>query len=175
MSSAFFELIPVLFFFVAYKCWNIYAATLVIMISLVVQILLLKLSHKNVKISQWISLTVVLILGAITLLLRNEIFIKWKPTIVYSGFAMVSLGYRWLCGKYVIQELIGDKIALPDREWKILNCSWTIFFILMSSLNLVVVLFCSTNTWVNFKVFGIFGGTLLFGLLQALCLARCLK
>jgi len=175
MISKIFDLIPVVLFFSAYKCWDIYAATLAIMLALTAQILFLKLRHEIIKAPRWITFVIVLILGSITLLLRNEIFIKWKPTIVYGFFAMSILGYQWFCGKCVMQKLMGDKITLQNEQWKVLNYSWAVFFSVMAALNLVVVFLCSTNTWVNFKVFGILGSTILFGALQTWYLSRYLK
>ena len=133
------------------------------------------LKHRRIELSHSITLILVLTLGAATVLFKNEMFIKWKPTAVYWIFALILLGSQFIGSKPAIEHLMGNKIALPKEAWQKLNFSWTLFFIVMGTVNLYVAYNFNTDVWVNFKMFGALGGTLIFGILQSLYMARYLK
>jgi intracellular septation protein len=109
------------------------------------------------------------------LLLHDETFIKWKPSVLYWLFGSVLLGAQMLFGKNLIRALMGKEIKLPDDVWNKLSISWVIFFVTMGILNLLVAYNFDTDTWVNFKLFGGLGLTLTFVLLQGLALARFME
>jgi intracellular septation protein len=112
------------------------------------------------------------VFGGATLLLQDETFIKWKPTVLYWLFAAVlavaELGFR----KNLIRSLMQNQVTLPAPVWTRLNLSWAGFFAVMGLLNLYVAYTFSTDTWVNFKLFGGMGLMIVFVVLQALVLAR---
>jgi intracellular septation protein len=107
-----------------------------------------------------------------TLIFHDETFIKWKPTVLYGGFAVALMTARYAFGRNLIRSMMGRQIRLPDPIWNRLNLSWAVFFTLMSALNLYVAYHFPTETWVNFKVFGSMGLTLAFVVVQALYLGR---
>ena len=100
----------------------------------------------------WISVAVILVFGSLTIWLHDEMFIKWKPTILY-----------WIFGG-ILKSLLGNKVSLPEPAWNILLRGWIGFFAVTGVLNLIVAYTCSTDVWVNFKLFGLMGLTLLFTL-----------
>ena len=167
-----FDIFPVVLFFVAFKFYDIYVATAVAMIASIAQIAWVWLRHRKVETMLWISLAVIIVFGGATLLLQDETFIKWKPTVLYWLFALVlavgALAFR----KNLIRAMMGEQIVLPDFVWGRLLMSWIGFFAAMGVLNLLVAYNFSTDTWVNFKMFGGLGLMLLFVLGQALMLAR---
>ncbi len=167
-----FDLFPVLLFFVAYKVADIYAATAVAIAASVLQILWLKLRGRPVEGMQWASLAIIVVFGGMTLLLRDETFIKWKPTLLYGMFALVLAGGRLFLGRDLIKAAMGRQIALPEPVWRRLNLAWIVFFAAMAVLNLVVAYRFSTDVWVDFKLFGTMGLTLVFVVAQALYLGR---
>ena len=171
----FFDFFPILLFFIGYKLFGIYTATIIAMISSLLQVGFFWFKSHKIEFMHVITLFSILLLGTATLFFKNAIFIKWKPTIVYWIFAVVFLGSHVLSRKTFIQHLIGEKITLESSVWQRLNFSWTIFFVLMGGANLYFAYFFNTNTWVNFKLFGILSCTLLFGILQSLYIARYLK
>lgn len=170
-----FDFLPVVLFFITYKAYDIYTATLVIMVALSIQTTIFWIKHKKIDFNHTITLVLVMILGVATLIFKNEIFIKWKPTAINWTFAVLLLGSQFIGTKTIIQRLMGNKITLPEIVWTRLNMSWAIFFIVSGIANIYVAYNFSTATWVNFKVFGVLGGTLAFGIAQSLYLAKHLK
>jgi intracellular septation protein len=147
-------------------------ATLVVIVATLVQVLLLKLRGRKVDTMLWVSLVLVVVLGGLTIWFHSETFIKWKPTLLYwvmgGAFALGPL----LFGKNLLRLLLGEQLQLPDAIWTRLNWAWVTFFAAMGSANLWVAYTFSTDTWVNFKLFGGIGLMLLFTLLQGLYLSR---
>ncbi len=167
-----FDIFPVVLFFVAFKLAGIYVATAVAMIGSVVQIGWVWFRHGKVETMLWISMAVIVVFGSATLLLQDETFIKWKPTVLYWLFAVVlvvaALGFK----KNLIRATMSSQVVLPDFVWNRLQLSWIAFFVAMGAINLLVAYNFSTDTWVNFKMFGGIGLMLLFVLGQALMLSR---
>jgi intracellular septation protein len=167
-----FDLFPIILFFVAYKLAGIYMATGVGLVGSVAQIARLKRRGRPIEPMQWLSLGIIVVFGGLTLFLRDETFIKWKPTILYGAFALALVGARLLRGRNLIQAVMGKQIRLPEPIWSQLNSAWAIFFALQAALNIIVAYRFSTDVWVNFKLFGSMGLTLVFVILQALWLGR---
>lgn len=167
-----FDIFPVILFFIAFKVYDIYVATAVAMAATFLQIGWAWLRHRKVDTMLWISLAVIVVFGGATLLLQDETFIKWKPTVLYWLFgavlAVAALAFR----KNLIRAMMGTQVTLPEVVWGKLLASWIAFFALMGALNLIVAFNFSTDAWVNFKLFGGIGLMLVFIVLQGLMLAR---
>jgi intracellular septation protein len=174
MKKLLFDLFPIILFFVAFKFADIYTATAVAIAATVVQILWLKLRGKHVEVMQWISLGVIVVFGGLTLMLHDEAFIKWKPTILYWLFASGLLIAR-LMGRNLMKTFMGSQMTLPEPVWDRLNQMWILYFLVMGALNIWVAYSWSTDIWVNFKLFGTMGMTLVFVLLQGVYLSRFMK
>lgn len=168
----FFDFFPVLAFFVAYKMYDIYVATIVIIIAAPIQIGIHWIRTRSVNRMHVISGVLLLVFGGITLLLRDQIYIQWKPTVLNWAFGAVFLGSQFIGSKPIVQRLLEKNIELDPGYWQRLNLMWVGFFAVMGALNLYVVYNYDENTWVNFKLFGLFGLTLVFALLQGLWLAN---
>jgi intracellular septation protein len=167
-----FDIFPVVVFFVVFKLYGIYPATAAAIAATVVQVAWSWWRHRKVDNMLWVTLGIIVVFGGATLLLQDETFIKWKPSVLYWLFAAVLLGSQLLFGKNLIRSMMGKQIALPDAVWKKVNASWIAFFAVMGVLNLFVAYRFSTDVWVNFKLFGGMGLLLLFALAQALFLGR---
>lgn len=120
----------------------------------------------------WISLALVSIFGGLTLFFQNEAFIKWKPTILYWVFAGSMMFSELVLKKNAIKAMLGEQLTLPENIWKRVNLAWVGFFVLMGFLNLAVAFNFSTDTWVNFKLFGGMGLMLVFVVGQGLLLSK---
>lgn len=167
-----FDLFPVILFFAAFKLQGIYVATAVAIVATFLQIGWVWFRHRKVDAMLWVSCAVIVVFGGATLLLHDDTFIKWKPSVLYWLFGGVLLAAQVLFGRNLIRTLMGREIRLPDDIWNKVNASWVLFFALMGMANLLVAYNFDTDTWVNFKVFGGIGLTLAFVVLQALALAR---
>jgi len=170
-----FDIFPVILFFVAFKMYDIYAATVVAIATTVLQIGWVWYKHRKVDKLQWISLGLIVVFGGATLLLHNEAFIKWKPTVLYWLFSTVLLVALLVFRKNLIKSMMGSQISAPDRIWNKLLAGWIGFFAFMGVLNLYVAFTYSTDTWVNFKLFGGIGLMLAFVIAQAVVLAPHIK
>jgi intracellular septation protein len=168
----FFDLLPVLAFFVAFQLAGIYVATAVAIATTFVQVAWLKLRGKRVDAMLWASLAIIVVFGGATLVLKDETFIKWKPTVLYWMLGAVLGGAALVFRRNLIRAMLSEQVQLPDPVWNRLNWSWVGFFLFMGGLNLYVAFNYSTDLWVNFKLFGGMGLMLLFVVVQALFLAR---
>jgi len=167
-----FDLLPVILFFVVFKFAGIYAATATAIAATFVQVGWLKYRRRKVDTMMWVSLAIIVVFGSATLLLHDETFIKWKPTVLYWLFALVLGASALFFRKNLIRAMLGEKIQLPDPAWSKLNFSWVGFFGGMGFLNLYVAFNYPTDTWVNFKLFGGMGLMLAFVIGQGLFLAK---
>ncbi|WJF89045.1 septation protein A [Paraburkholderia bonniea] len=170
-----FDLFPIILFFVTFKLWGIYTATAVAIAATLAQIAWVALRHRRVDPMLWVSLGVVVVFGGATLVLHNDTFIKWKPTVLYWAFSIALLVSQLAFGKNLIQAMMGKQITLPARVWGQLNLIWAVFFVLLGIANLLVAYNFSTDAWVNFKLFGATGCLIVFILGQSLWLAKYLK
>jgi intracellular septation protein len=161
---------PLILFFVAFKWQGIWVATAVAIVASVVQIAWF---HWRGKVSavHWISLVVIVVFGGATLLLQDETFIKWKPTVLYLTFAAVLAAGKLVWRRDLLAYLMKE-LALPAPVWTRLTWSWVAFFTAMAAANWYVAFHFSTDTWVNFKVWGGIGLFLVFALAQGVFLAR---
>jgi len=167
-----FDLFPVILFFAAFKLWDIYVATAAAIGATFLQIGALALLRRRIDPMLWVSLAIIVVFGGATLLLHDETFIKWKPTVLYWLFATVLAAGALVFRRNLIRSLLSAQMRLPDAVWARLNWSWVAFFAVMGAANLAVAYNFSTEQWVNFKLFGATGLMLVFVVAQALFLAR---
>lgn len=167
-----FDLFPVILFFIAFKIYGIYVATAVAIVASIAQVAFVYAKHKKVENIHLITLALIVVLGGMTLIFQDETFIMWKPTIVNWGFALVFLGSHFIGKKPIIRRMMDNALTLPDEVWVKLSYMWIVFFILSGFVNIYVAYNYDTDTWVNFKLFGLMGMTLVFILIQGLYISR---
>ena len=167
-----FDIFPVILFFVAFKVFDIYVATAVAIAATFAQIGWVWMRRRKVDNMLWVTLGVITVFGGATLLLKDDTFIKWKPTVLYWLFASVLAVSALAFRKNLVRSMMEKQVGLPDEIWSRLLASWIGFFVVMGVLNLYVAYNYSLDAWVNFKMFGGIGLMLAFVLLQAVMLAR---
>ena len=170
-----FDFFPLILFFVAFKASDIFTATAVAIAATVVQIGWVLARRRKVANMQWMSLAIIVVFGGATLILRDETFIKWKPTVLYglTGIAfLVALAFKTNLAKAVMAE---GGIDLPEPVWTKLAIAWGLFFLFQGALNLWVAFNFPLDTWVNFKLFGGFGLMIAFVLAQAVWLSKYMQ
>jgi intracellular septation protein len=167
-----FDFFPILLFFIVFKFFGIYTATAVAMVASVTQVLFYRLKFQHYEKMHVISLAIIMVLGGATLFFHNPWFIKWKPTGIYWLSALVFLGSSFIGSKPIIQKMMEANVQLNTKIWHRLNAAWALFFVVMGALNLYVAYHYDTDAWVNFKLFGGVGFTLLFVLIQAFYLTK---
>lgn len=167
-----YDFFPILLFFIAYKLGDIYIATGVAIAAAAVQTGAFWIRHRRFETMHLITFGLLLFFGGLTLLLRDPVFIKWKPSVINWLFAAVFFGSHWIGKKTAVERMMGHAIQVPGPVWRRLSWMWIIFFISVGLLNLYVAYTFSEEVWVNFKLFGMLGITLAFVIAQSFYLGR---
>ena len=167
-----FDFFPIIAFFIAYKFSDIYTATIVIIVAASVQILIHWIRTRGINKMHVVSAVLVTLFGGITLYLKDPVYLKWKPTILYWLFAATFLASQFFGKKMIIQRMLDHAFELPLHAWRTLNLMWVSFFTVMAFANLYVAYNFSEKTWVDFKLFGFLGATFLFALAQGFWLSK---
>ena len=181
----FIDFIPLLLFFIVYKIepriveiaghslsvGGIYSATAMLIISSLVVYGILFIKQRKLEKSQWLTLIACLVFGSLTLAFHSETFLKWKAPVVNWLFALAFAGSHFIGDKLLIKRIMGHALTLPDAVWTRLNLAWIVFFLFCGAANLFVA-FTYQSIWVDFKVFGSLGMTVLFLIAQGIYLSR---
>ena len=181
----FIDFIPLILFFIVYKLdprplsiagqtfefGGIFSATAALIISSVIVYGIILVLQRKLEKSQWLTLIACLLFGGMTLAFHSETFLKWKAPVVNWLFALAFAGSHFIGDKVLIQRIMGHAVSLPQQIWTRLNIAWIVFFIFSGCANLFVA-FTFHDIWVDFKVFGSLGMTVLFLVAQGVYLAR---
>ncbi len=175
--QALLELLPLVAFIVAYETAGIYAATGALMAAMAVLLVVDWLRTRRISPLHGISAGLVFGFGTLTLLLHDQRFIQWKPTVFFWAVGIAFLASQWIGERPLAQRLMaaaaGESIGQVERSgWLKLNLAWVGFYLVMGAANLAVVVNFSQDAWVNFKVYGITAATLVFVVGQSLWLTR---
>lgn len=165
------DFIPLIAFFTAYKMVDIYMATQVLMVVTSIQYAIYWIKDRKLENGQIITLVAVFIFGSLTLFLHDETFLKWKAPIVNWIFALTFLGSHFIGEQNLVKRMMSQAVNLPETIWSRLNYSWVVFFLISGCANLYVA-FTFHEIWVDFKVFGSLGMTLVFLIGQTIYLSR---
>jgi intracellular septation protein len=168
------DFFPILLFFGAYKLEGIYTATAVLMAATVVQTGLIYAMDRKLQTLQKVTLVLVLAFGVLTLVLQDDRFIKWKPTVLYTSMGLFLGLAQVVWRKNFLQLLLGSQLRLPTPVWDRLSLAWALYFLFMAATNAYVAALYSTEAWVNFKLWG-YAFPVVFIVGQGLYIARYLK
>lgn len=160
------DFIPVILFFIAFKIYDIYVATAVVIVATTIQVIFTWFNYKKVETMQWVTLGLILVMGGATLLLQDEQFIKWKLTIIEWLFGLAFLASQFFGKKPFVERIMGANLELPSLVWKKLNLMWATFFISIGFINIYVMQRYNTDDWVTFKTFGVPGLMIAFIFIQ---------
>lgn len=173
-----YDILPVFLFFLAFKIYGIYVATVVGIVATAIQTLVSRIWLKHWDKKQLITLLVFVFFGGMTLYFHNPIFVKWKPTIVFWIFAVSILATHFFTERPLMQRLMESmmegKGTLPVNAWRKVNLMWAVFFSLLGGVNLYIAYYFSNDAWVNFKFYGITGALFVFSIIQAIYLSSYL-
>ena len=199
-----FDFLPIVFFFIAYKFFAslppalissvnslpyvslsqaeprdaIIFATLILILASILQNLLHWISYRRLEKMHLISLALLLAFGSLTIISKDPNFIKWKVTIINIVFAVALFISLFIGQKTLIERMMSKTISLPKTIWRNVTIMWIIFFIFIAISNYIVAFhFPGENdqTWVNFKLFGLFGLTIVFMIIQGIYLSQHAK
>jgi intracellular septation protein len=147
-------------------------STAVAILATLAQVLWLLLRRSHVDTMLWVSLVIIVVFGGATIYFHDEMFIKWKPTVLYWCFALALIGAQLIQRKNLIRSLMGQQMSLPDPVWDKLNLAWSAFFAAMGALNLYIAFNFPLELWVKFKMFGFIGLMIAFVIAQTAYLSR---
>ena len=168
------DFFPILLFFGAFKLYDIYVGTSVLMAATVVQMGIIYMMDHKLTAMHKITLVLVLAFGTLTLVLHDDRFIKWKPTVLYTFMAIGLAVAVWVMKKNFLKMLLGSQLELPDPVWMRLKALWVAYCIFMALINGYVAAYYSTETWVNFKLWG-YSFPLIFIVSQGFYISRYLS
>ncbi len=185
----FLEFLPIVLFFVVYQLdgetlslgdWSytfdgIFSATAVLMVATALQVAIGRLvSGAWEKRSLW-TFVAVAVFGGATLLLRDQTFIQWKPTIFNWALAVTFMAFQLFSDRNLLERTLGAQLVLPQVVWTRLNLLWIANFTLVGALNLYVAYGYSEATWVSYKLYSAIGFTLLLTVITALMVSPHLQ
>ncbi|WP_371378872.1 septation protein A [Thalassotalea aquiviva] len=172
--AAFLEYIPLIVFFIFFKLFDVFVATGALIVASVLHLLVLKLQKKPIEKRQWIFLGLIVVFGSMTIIFHDDLFLKWKVTIINGIFALALLFSRYGLKKNLMEKFMGEQIKLPKSIWDKFNLAWASFFMLCAVLNLYIAYNFDQETWVNFKVFGLMAMTFVFAIVSILSIYKYL-
>ncbi|MGK2946527.1 MAG: septation protein A [Candidatus Malihini olakiniferum] len=158
------DFLLLIIFFTVYKLYDIFWATEALIAATLATFFYSWYKFRKVEKTMLVTVVLVAVFGGLTLYFHNSEFLKWKVTIIYALFAGALLINRWFFKNSLIQSILGKKITLPQQVWRNLNTAWVFFFIICGLINIYVAFWLSESLWMNLKVFGLTGVTLLFTL-----------
>lgn len=162
------NLIPTLSFLITYKFYDIFVASFVLIIISLCTFIITSIIFNSINKTDVINLVFIIIFGFLTIFNHNGNYIKWKITIIYLLIFFSFLINYFFMKKTFLQMIFEKKIKLSQNIWKKLSLIWSIFFLICASINTYVLLYCSEQTWVTFKVFGLAILTLLAAIISGL-------
>ncbi|MDX2257784.1 MAG: septation protein A [Hyphomicrobiaceae bacterium] len=159
------EMGPLAVFFLTNTQAGIFWGTGLFMVATIAALVASRMLYGRIPVMPLVSGVFIVVFGALTLILQDDLFIKLKPTIVNLLFAGILASGLYF-GQSLLKYVFGEVFKLTDEGWRILTGRWIAFFIVLAILNEVVWRSFSTDFWVAFKVFGIFPLTLTFAMAQ---------
>ena len=168
-----FEFFPLIVFFVVYykSDKDLYLSITAVIIATLISLVALYIKERKISTMMLVSTVILVVFGGLSIFLKNDIFFKMKPTIINALFAIILIGSTFF-NKPVLKLLLNSSMKLTDQGWSLMNKLWSGFFIFLALLNEIVWRTQTTDVWVNFKVFGIMGITIIFTIVQIPFLKR---
>ena len=174
-----FDLFPLLVFFAAFEFYDIYIATAAAIIATLIQVGLFWFRQGRFETMHLVTLVAISVFGGLTIYLQDDVFIKSKPTIVNWIFSIIIFAMMFT-KKTALEFIMGQQLSLPKSIWRAVNLAWAIFFAVLGLLNIYVAFYYNleadiqtrTESWVNFKVFGMLALTIFFSILQMVFVSK---
>jgi len=168
----FLDFLPLIVFFAFYKLYDIYVASGALIVATALALVFTWFKYRKIEKMTLITYLMVLVFGTLKMEFHNDLFIKWKVTIIYTLFALALLISQLVLKKPLVQRMLGKELTLPDKVWNNLNLAWAVFFLVCGLANIYVAFWLPQSVWVNFKVFGLTALTLVFTLLSGIYIYR---
>lgn len=178
-----FDFFPVIIFYIAYtiskrfmgEIQGMVIATSLLIVATCIQVAFTWLRKHKVEKMHIVVLVLAIVFGGATIYFREPVYLIWKVTLANWLFAIAFLASHFVGDTPIIKRMMQHAVELPEVIWNRLSYMWILFFAGVGVINLVVANHVSFDTWVDFKLFGMFGLTFLFVIIQSIYLARHVK
>ncbi|AKJ42568.1 septation protein A [Pragia fontium] len=168
----FLDFLPLIVFFTFYKLYDIFVASGALIVATALAVVYSLIKYRKVEKMMLVTFAMVVVFGTLTIVFHSDEFIKWKVTAIYTLFSLALLFSQLVLKKILIKSMLGKEITLPEHVWSKLNIAWAVFFLGCGLLNIYIAFWLSLDIWMNFKVFGLTGMTLVFTLLSGIYIYR---
>lgn len=183
------EFLPLIIFFIVYQMSGttlsvgnseytfdgIYTATIALILTTILQVIIVKLVWGSVEKRLLGVAGAVIIFGGATVLLKDPVFIFWKPTVFNWALAGVSIVWHVMRGKCLFEDLLPDEIEMPKHVWKRVTVASTLHFFIVGAVNLYVAYNFSMDAWVSFKLWSAVLFTLIWAVVIGVIMGPHLK
>ncbi|MCI5063347.1 MAG: septation protein IspZ [Algiphilus sp.] len=156
------DLVPAVAFFLGWVLYDIYVATAAVIVALIGVVIAYGVIERRLHKMHAFAAAVATVFGSLTLVLRDPVFIQFKPSLVYCCFALLLAGSHFVGDKVLLQRIPQHTLVMPDANWRKLNAAWAVFFLAIAALNLYLVYFQTEAVWVHFRTWGYSVLTMLF-------------
>ena len=183
------EFLPLIIFFIVYQMSGttlsvgdseytfdgIYTATIALILTTILQVIIVKLVWGSVEKRLLGVAGAVIIFGGATVLLKDPVFIFWKPTVFNWALAGVSVVWHVMRGKCLFEDLLPDEIEMPKHVWKRVTVASTLHLFIVGAVNLYVAYNFSMDAWVSFKLWSAVLFTLIWAVVIGVIMGPHLK
>ena len=183
------EFLPLIIFFIVYQMSGttlsvgnseytfdgIYTATIALILTTILQVIIVKLVWGSVEKRLLGVAGAVISFGGATVLLKDPVFIFWKPTVFNWALAGVSIVWHVMRGKCLFEDLLPDEIEMPKHIWKRVTVASTLHFFIVGAVNLYVAYNFSMDAWVSFKLWSAVLFTLIWAVVIGVIMGPHLK
>ena len=159
--NVFLDFLPVIAFFVTLKLADVFVATAVAVAITIALAIHQKMTRGKIQPMTIVSCAVMVVFGGLTLIFQDELFVKWKPTVLNLLIAGALIASRFIGQKTLAERALSKVVRAEPRIWRRVNDAWAVAALFMAGLNLYVAYNYSTDTWATFKLFGLLGMSLL--------------
>lgn len=175
-----FDFFPVIIFYIAYTISKRFVGEVEGMV--IATALLIAATCAQVAINWWrkrkvekmhlVVLVLAIVFGGATIYFHEPKYLAWKVTLGNWLFALAFLASHFIGDTPIVKRMMQHAVELPTKIWNRLSYMWILFFAIVGGINQIVFQHVSFDTWVQFKLFGMFGLTLVFVIIQSIYLAR---
>lgn len=173
--TSFLHLLPLALFFISYKLYDIYVATLALMITTSIVFPLGWYLHKKINRNEIVMLGFIITFGTATLFFHNANFIMWKVSIIFWALSIFALGNRLINKNSTTFLLLGENIHMSTENWVTLDNYLITYGLIMGTVNWIIFTYLPEATWVNFKTFGLLAASIVFSIIMAIHISRNAK
>lgn len=168
--KAFLDFIPLIAFFIAARQYGILAAAGALLVAtLIVYAIHLVRQKGKLDKQQWVVLVLTILFCGVSLLLNDDVYLRWKSPIINGVFAL-ALFISVAIGKPLMQMAMKEVFHLSKAGWNKLTIAWGLFFVLMAVLHYITAFTMSNEAWINFKTYGWIPIMLIFMIAQFMLL-----